>query len=45
MVEGTHIDASVPFDEVARFRGRKYTAQNVLAVVTLQKRFTCAIAR
>jgi hypothetical protein len=44
LVDGTHIDATLPNDEVARFRGRKGTTQNVLAVATPDKRFTYVMA-
>lgn len=40
MVDGTHIDASVPVNEVARLRGRNGPTQNVLDVANPDKRFT-----
>lgn len=40
-IDGTHIDAFVPADIVARFRNRKgHLSQNVLAACTFDMRFS-----
>ncbi|XP_020271667.1 uncharacterized protein LOC109846838 [Asparagus officinalis] len=44
MIDGTHIDAMLPINLVARFRGRKGVTQNVLAACTPNKLFTYVLA-
>lgn len=45
MIDGTHIEATVPSNIVARFRGRKdKPTQNVLAAVTPNKQFSYVMA-
>ncbi|XP_020270011.1 uncharacterized protein LOC109845200 [Asparagus officinalis] len=44
MIDGTHIDAMLPSNLVARFRGRKGVTQNVLAACTPNKLFTYVLA-
>ncbi|XP_039141318.1 uncharacterized protein LOC120278650 [Dioscorea cayenensis subsp. rotundata] len=44
LLDGTHIDASVPLQELPRFRGRKGPTQNVLAVVNPDLQFTYVLA-
>lgn len=44
MLDGTHVDASVPPLELPRFRGRKGPTQNVLAVVNPDLKFTYVLA-
>ncbi|XP_020262747.1 uncharacterized protein LOC109838736 [Asparagus officinalis] len=44
MIDGTHIDAILPSNLVARFRGRKCVTQNVLAACTPNKLFTYVLA-
>ncbi|XP_020263684.1 uncharacterized protein LOC109839604 [Asparagus officinalis] len=44
LIDGTHIDATVPTKDAPKFRGRKGITQNVLAAVTPNKRFTYVMA-
>jgi len=44
LIDGTHIDATIPTEYVARFSGRKGTTQNVLAAALPNKRFTYVLA-
>ncbi|XP_020247765.1 protein ALP1-like isoform X1 [Asparagus officinalis] len=44
MIDGTHVDAMLPINLVARFRGRKGVTQNVLAACTPNKLFTYILA-
>ncbi|KAJ6805400.1 uncharacterized protein M6B38_180295 [Iris pallida] len=44
MIDGTHIQATLPASIVARFRGRKQVTQNVLAACTPDKKFTYVLA-
>ncbi|XP_039130873.1 protein ALP1-like [Dioscorea cayenensis subsp. rotundata] len=44
LLDGTHVDASVPPLELPRFRGRKGPTQNVLAVVNPDLKFTYVLA-
>ena len=45
MIDGTHIDATIPGSIVARFRGRKdRLTQNVLIAVTPNKKFYYVMA-
>ncbi|XP_039117478.1 protein ALP1-like [Dioscorea cayenensis subsp. rotundata] len=44
LLDGTHVDASVPSNEIPRFRGRKGPTQNVLAVVNPDLQFTYVLA-
>ncbi|XP_039115850.1 protein ALP1-like [Dioscorea cayenensis subsp. rotundata] len=44
LLDGTHIDASVPPEEMPRFRGRKGPTQNVLVVVNPDLQFTYVLA-
>ncbi|XP_020242914.1 protein ALP1-like [Asparagus officinalis] len=40
LIDGTHVDAVLPSDLVARFRGRKGVTQNILVACTPNKLFT-----
>ncbi|XP_020259765.1 uncharacterized protein LOC109836312 [Asparagus officinalis] len=44
LIDGTHVDAVLPSDLVARFRGRKGVTQNILAACTPNKLFTYVLA-
>ncbi|KAJ6820034.1 uncharacterized protein M6B38_398995 [Iris pallida] len=44
MIDGTHVQATLPASVVARFRGRKQVTQNVLAACTPNKMFTYILA-
>ncbi|XP_039141264.1 uncharacterized protein LOC120278583 [Dioscorea cayenensis subsp. rotundata] len=44
LLDGTHIDASIPPQEMPKFRGRKGPTQNVLAVVNPDLQFTYVLA-
>ena len=44
MIDGTRVDAVLPSDLVARFRGRKGVTQNILAAYTPNKLFTYVLA-
>ncbi|XP_020242760.1 uncharacterized protein LOC109820976 [Asparagus officinalis] len=44
MIDGTHVDAMLPINLVARFRGHKGVTQNVLAACTPNKLFTYVLA-
>ncbi|XP_039128882.1 protein ALP1-like [Dioscorea cayenensis subsp. rotundata] len=44
LLDGTHIDASVPIHELPHFRGRKGPTQNILAGVNPDLRFTYVLA-
>lgn len=45
MIDGTHIQATLPLSEAPRFRGRKNElTQNVLAACTPNKKFTYVLA-
>ncbi|XP_020276048.1 uncharacterized protein LOC109850441 [Asparagus officinalis] len=44
MIDETHVDAMLPINLVARFRGRKGVTQNVLAACTPDKLFTYVLA-
>ncbi|KAJ6811091.1 uncharacterized protein M6B38_155135 [Iris pallida] len=44
MIDGTHIQATLPAAIVARFRGRKQVTQNVLNACTPDKKFTYILA-
>ncbi|XP_020243285.1 uncharacterized protein LOC109821512 [Asparagus officinalis] len=44
LIDGTHVDAVLTSDLVARFRGRKGVTQNILAACTPNKLFTYILA-
>ncbi|XP_020263332.1 uncharacterized protein LOC109839313 [Asparagus officinalis] len=44
MIDGTHVDATLPASLQPRFRGRKDVTQNVLAACTPNKLFTYVLA-
>lgn len=44
LIDGTHVQATLPSSLAARFRGRKGLTQNILAAATPNKMFTYVLA-